>query len=320
MRIDVSEVKTYRECSRKWLYSSRNAYHLVTLAPNPNFTFGTLMHEALHGMYLGGNFDEIFDKTLRELTDPAEQRVMTTILRGYYETVLPQDLSDFQVLDIEYGFKLYLPEFAGTKRVHPLTNEVEDEGVVLCGSIDMIALKREDNSIWGFEHKSAKAFREPVFTRMDEQPRLYTEALAAWVNRKNEQMRLNWRAAQLLSMPAGKKEPEYYTLGGIYINQCKKTVKFFQYQRDACIYTLEDRKEFLKSFIQTCLIINDKPSLTPEPGAMKCMLCGYKSICEYSGFATPSRASILQEFEEEYEVREVDHLEEKIERAGPVEE
>ena len=47
MRVDVSEVKSYRECKRKHQFSSRNRFHLRSTIPNPNLVFGTQFHEVL---------------------------------------------------------------------------------------------------------------------------------------------------------------------------------------------------------------------------------------------------------------------------------
>ncbi len=308
MRIDVSEVKSFRECGRKWELSSRNGCHLIPLVQNDAFRFGTLMHEALHALYLGVNPDDVLDKTIKELTDPSQIRVMTTIIRGYATQVLPDDLERYRVLDIEHKFAFTPPEVEGitVTGIDTETGEVIEEPVVLCGSIDMIVLDTWDNSIWGFEHKSAKTFRDPLYVKMDEQPRLYTEALQNYVDEHNA-LRL-----------AKDENLEPFKLGGIFINQCKKTVKFFAHQRDACVYTPEDRKRFMRAFASSCKAIVDASSSVadtmPEPSMLKCQMCDYKSVCEHVGYCDVNLAEILDEFSEEFKVREGDHLDDKVER------
>lgn len=306
MRIDVSEVKSFRECGRKWELSSRNTNHLVPLVQNDAFRFGTLMHEALHSMYLGVNPDDVLDKTIRELTDPAQVRVMTTIIRGYATQILPDDLERYRVLDIEHKFQFTPPALADAlyPSVDLATGEVTYAPIVLCGSIDMIVLDTWDNSIWGFEHKSAKTFRDSLYIKMDEQPRLYTEALQNYVDEHNA-LRL-----------AKDENLEPFKLGGIFVNQCKKTVKFFAHQRDACVYTVEDRQRFMSAFAATCERIAESvmSSMPPEPGMMKCQMCDYKSVCEHVGYCDVNLAEILDEFSEEFKVREGDHLDDKVER------
>ena len=328
MRIDCSEIKTYRECGRKHQLSSRNAYHLRPITPNMNLQFGTLMHEALHAMYLGGSFDKILASTLKELTDPQLQRVMTTLLCGYYEQVLPKDLEEYKIIDVEWGFRItasqlgYEPIWVPVYDEHgEMTGEVEE--LILAGSVDMIALKYEDNTIWGFEHKSAKSFANPVYTHMNEQPRIYTEALDLWVKQRNEDRYNRWlsdcqRIADF-DMEDGTVEPpapEPYKLGGLLINQNKKTVKFFQHERTVCRYSPKEREQFMKSYLHTCKQIVENPITLPEPGSMKCMMCDYRAICEHYGFNELDLVDIADEFIEEFEVRDVDHLDEKQERYG----
>ena len=52
----------------------------------------------------------------------------------------------------------------------------------------------------------------------------------------------------------------------------------------------------------------------PAPGSLKCQMCDYASLCAFSGFSLQPLESIVEEFEEEYVVRDVDHLEEKVDR------
>jgi CRISPR/Cas system-associated exonuclease Cas4 (RecB family) len=283
MKVDVSEVKAYRDCKRKWMYSSRNRYHLKPRAPKSVFLFGTLMHEALHAMYAGGDFDKLFENTLKELTDPAERRVMSTILNGYFETVYQDDAQRYKVIDIEYGFDI--PFDVG------LTEEIH-----VCGSIDMITLDRTTNEIWGFEHKSVRTFRDDIYMVMDEQPRVYYIALQKWVKTYNDAHNTD------------------YVLGGIFINECKKTVKEFQHKRTPCIYTQDDLSSFLGQFMRTAIHMYNDDEGEPAPGSLKCQMCDYASLCAFSGFSLQSLESIVDEFEEEYMVRDVDHLEEKVER------
>jgi len=283
MKVDASEVKTFRECKRKWMYSSRNKYHLKPMAPKPVFTFGTLMHEALHSMYAGGDFNNLFECTIKELTDPADIRVMSTILNGYFEQVYQEDALKFKVIDIEHSFDM------------PFDIGLEEE-IHICGAIDMIALNIETNEIWGFEHKSVRSFRPDVYMFMDEQPRLYYYVLKAWTVKYNEEHHTD------------------HKFGGIYINECKKTVKEFNYKRTACVYDDQDLGLFLSNFFKTIEQLSQNTTGEPEPGTMKCQMCDYASLCMFCGFNLKPVDDLVAEFEEEYEVRKVDHLEEKVER------
>ena len=44
MIIDVSEVKEFRHCKRKWQLSSRNSFHLTPCVTPPAFKMGTVKH------------------------------------------------------------------------------------------------------------------------------------------------------------------------------------------------------------------------------------------------------------------------------------
>jgi len=295
MRIDVSEVKSFRECKRKWAFSSRNMWHLRPRAPKPALAFGTLFHEGLHTLYLSGNLDKALETTLRELSDPAEIRTMTAMLTGYANNVLRNDLEEYKVLDIEHMFELEIPPFS-------------EKGIVLCGSIDMLAVTA-DNVVWGFEHKSCGRFRDPLYTAVDEQPRLYTVALKQYIDMLN----MDW---------ASKHDGEYgpYTLGGIFINEVRKVQRSFDHRRTPCTYTEKDLQRFMDGFYISCSGIVQSQAdgyiPDPEPGYLKCSMCDFKEVCDTYKYNEPVLEDVLDEFSEELMVRDIDHLDEKLERSG----
>ena len=91
------------------------------------------------------------------------------------------------------------------------------------------------------------------------------------------------------------------------------------------ICTDEECKKFLIGFRATAERIYFAQSMyrgnlpDPEPSYMKCNLCGFRDVCEHYGYSTPTEEEILSEFAEEIEVREFDHLDEKVERSGETE-
>lgn len=292
MRIDVSEVKSFRTCKRQWALSSRNKFNLRSKAPMPALKFGTLFHECLADLYLGAPLNKVLDFAHRELTDPAELRTIDAMLTGYADKILPDDLEDYIVKDIEHKFELNIPPF-------------DSLGVTLCGSIDMICLKDiGDNTyeVWGFEHKTCARFRDPLYTSVDEQPRLYTVALQDYVTRLNE-----------------SSEGATFVLGGIFINEVRKVQRSFDHKRTPCVYKSADLQNFLKGFYISCEGIKkscEENVAMPDPGQMKCTMCMFKSICEEYLYAVPEIDDVLDEFSEEFEVRDVDHLDEKLERTN----
>lgn len=302
MRFDVSEMKTASECGRKWQLSSRNAFHLRPKVANPNLFFGSLFHECLHTLYLGGDIDKVVEQAVRECVgDSAQQKVIENMLRGYYDQVLLDDLSRYKVLDIEHSVNFDLP----VNDVDPETGEQLDP-IHVCGSIDMVTEEIGTHAIWGFEHKTASKFRPDIYLAMDEQPRVYFIELMHLV----EQMNIDYYAKY--------KEPGPYTVGGIFINEVKKSQRKFEYLRRPCKYSKRQMEAFVKLLVQRALRIRDMkndPSLcSTDPGYLKCQMCDYATICQMYTYDFLDKDAILDEFAEEFEVREVDHLDEKVER------
>ena len=293
MKVDVSEIKTYKSCRRQWLISSRNGFHLRPLVTPSHFALGTIFHESLHQMYMGVPLEKVMTFVRKEMSNDSEVALLAMV-PGYYREVLPHDLDRFKVLDIEHHFS-FVP-------ADPETGEVLDPDVEVCGSIDMIVLDAEENAIYGFEHKTCKNFRDSSFMWMDEQPRVYTYALMLYVQEYN----------------AKHPDQEPVTLGGIYINEVKKLLRDFKYQRTLCKYPADDLTNFMRAFFGTCCachksVVENDPAY-PSPSYFGCSMCDYKTICETYMYSTLDKDTVIDEFKEEFKVRESDHLEEKTER------
>lgn len=293
MKVDVSEIKTYKGCRRQWLISSRNGFHLRPLVTPSHFALGTIFHESLHQMYMGVPLEKVMAFVRKEMSNDSEVALLAMV-PGYYREVLPHDLDRFKVLDIEHHFS-FVP-------ADPETGEVLDPDVEVCGSIDMIVLDVEENAIYGFEHKTCKNFRDSSFMWMDEQPRVYTYALMLYVQEYN----------------AKHPDQEPVTLGGIYINEVKKLLRDFKYQRTLCKYPADDLTNFMRAFFGTCCachksVVENDPAY-PSPSYFGCSMCDYKTICETYMYSTLDKDTVIDEFKEEFKVRESDHLEEKTER------
>ena len=294
MKVDVSEIKTYKSCRRQWLISSRNGFHLRPLVTPSHFALGTIFHESLHQMYMGVPLEKVMTFVRKEMSNDSEVALLAMV-PGYYREVLPHDLDRFKVLDIEHHFS-FVP-------ADPETGEVLDADVEVCGSIDMIVLDVEENAIYGFEHKTCKNFRDSSFMWMDEQPRVYTYALMLYVQEYN----------------AKHPDQEPATLGGIYINEVKKLLRDFKYQRTLCKYPADDLTNFMRAFFGTCCachksVVENDPAY-PSPSYFGCSMCDYKTICETYMYSTLDKDTVIDEFKEEFKVRESDHLEEKTERS-----
>lgn len=303
MRIDVSEVKTFRTCKRQWQISSRNYMHLVPKAPAPALIMGTKFHEALGKLYLGISLEKVMADLKEHLVEGEE--ALLNMITGYAREVLDGDLERYIVLDIEHHFSFVPTTSKG---------EVFDPDLEICGSIDMIVLEEATGKVYGFEHKTTKNFRELEFIWMDEQPRVYTKALQGYVNRLNEHRMEQWEAA---GAPEDRK-PVPFTVGGIYLNEVKKLLRQFQYQRTLCEYTDTDLDNFFDAFLNTCAeckkySTNKNLFPAPQPSYFACQMCSFKGVCSTYMYNNINKTEILNEFEEELQERQMDHLDEKTE-------
>lgn len=310
MRIDASEVKTFRECERKHLYSSRNRFHLQPVAPNDNLVFGTQFHEVLAMMYLGTPLEKIRAWVTKEVTGQEACRMMLNMLDGYYWGPYQEDKERYEVVDIEKSFEYPVsndPELSFAKDENGKyfaydlsTGDTYYDPIVVCGSIDMICIDKSTGQLVGFEHKTAKNFRPDVYNFVDEQPRLYTWALKHILDDYHSQ-------GKYLSITK---------TGPIYLNQVKKLISRFAYCRSECRYTEDSIDNFMEAFVRTAEQIkwtNPKNEL-PEPGYMKCQMCDYADLCMHYDYDNIDLEDLKDEFEGEFMVRDHDHLEEKAHR------
>ena len=315
MRVDVSEIKTFKACRRQWQLSSRNRFHMRPIVTPPQFALGTIFHEALAQMYLGVSLDKVMAMVRREMQTDNDAALLAMV-PGYYKNVLPDDLDRFQVLDIEYHFDI-APTTSDGEYLFPIehvtdpkTGELiyDDNGdpimqpsLTICGSIDMIVLDKDNNKIYGFEHKTCKNFRDETFLWMDEQPRVYTWALKEYVRNYNE------------------KHGTDYEVGGVYLNEVKKLLRQFQYHRALCTYTDEDLDHFMQAFFTDCTAckhaVDNNSYAAPKPSYFSCGNCTYKTICSTYMYAPLNETEVLEEFKEEFVKRDEDHLNEKAERS-----
>ncbi len=313
MRVDVSEVKTYRECKRKHQFSSRNRFHLRPKITNPNLEFGTQFHEVLAMMYLGTSLDKILEWINLEVTDSVHWKVMDAMTKGYYNGPYQEDKDRYVVIDVEKSFNY--PVGAIDDNMYPIIKYVKDENgiwqgvdengelheaICVCGSIDMICIDVQTGKLVGFEHKTAKNFRPEVYDLVDEQPRVYS-----------------WALKKILEdYHAQGKYLEVLATGPIYLNQVKKLQTKFDYHRSECIYADSDLNNFMIAFVRSVNDISngDSHDVMPQPGFMKCQMCDFADLCMYYGYSDVEKKELLEEFDGEFEERDHDHLDEKAQR------
>lgn len=334
MIVDVSEIKEFRHCKRKWQLSSRNSFHLTPCVQPKAFKLGTVFHECLHKLYLGKNEAEVEQYCTDQLKndDPKDATLILSMVRGYSRNVIPAD-ERFVPIDIEWHFKFSpfdLLDAHGFYVAHEMGIADALRDVTIAGSIDMIALDTETNQIWGFEHKTAKNFRNDIYLWMDEQPRVYYAALKQWVKQFNARSYKQWQDAcaevqkeyeqngGIGVCPYQPAEPTEVTLGGVYINEVRKLIRAFDYKRSPLRYPDDDLRNFMLSFATSCaechkMVNNPNIPRNPEPDMMTCMNCQFNTICQTMQYQNVTLDGLLREFKLEYEVRKEDHLQEKEE-------
>ena len=334
MIVDVSEIKEFRHCKRKWQLSSRNSFHLTPCVQPKAFKLGTVFHECLHKLYLGKDEAEVEKYCTDQLKneDPKDATLILSMVRGYSRNVIPSD-ERFVPIDIEWHFKFSpfdLLDAHGFYLAHEMGIADALRDITIAGSIDMIALDTETNQIWGFEHKTAKNFRNDIYLWMDEQPRVYYAALKQWVKQFNARSYRQWQEAcaevqkeyeqngGIGVCPYQPAEPPEVTLGGVYINEVRKLIRAFDYKRSPLRYHDDDLRNFMLSFATSCaechkMVNNPNIPRNPEPDMMTCMNCQFNTICQTYQYQNINLNDLLREFNLEYEVRKEDHLQEKEE-------
>lgn len=344
MKVDVSEIKTFKACKRQWQLTSRNKFHLRPMITPPAFAFGTIFHEALAQLYLDVPLDKVMEMVRREMQSDTDAALLAMV-PGYYKNVLLDDLERFTVLDIEHHFNI-VPTTSFGEYLFPLVpstdpktgeriydangNPVMEPGLTICGSIDMIVLDKEEGKIYGFEHKTCKNFRDESYLWLDEQPRVYTWALQVFVKEYNQKQQMKWQQEyEAVCRGEGvepgdpgivfRDPPQPVTLGGVYLNEVKKLLRQFQYHRTLCTYSDEDLDNFMLAFFNDCReckhMVDSNSYAAPKPSYMGCSMCTFKTICSTYMYESLDREKILHEFSEEFVERTEDHLEEKTERS-----
>ena len=285
INIDVSEVKSFRECTRKWAFSSRNKMHLRAKEQKLPLRMGTAFHKALERMYLGTYIK--LDDIVEELEiDEQNAKMMELNLGGYYNNVLKHDLEKFAVVNTEHRFNIPLLT---------LTPELCSDGSYnaanITGSIDLVFRDRQTGKYGGLEHKYIRNFRPDVYEHLDEQPKMYFYAL----------------------------EHDFDDCEVIGINQIRKLKTKFDHARTHMSYTPKQLENFIENFTATCIKIVHSSlqikSFPARPGYMSCQICDYAPLCLYMNELGTDNISVLDDKEllGEYgfEKRLIDHLDEK---------
>jgi len=159
MRTSISEIKTFRECQRKWYFSGRNGMYLRPFDIAPAFKTGSAFHDALEAMYKQEHYDldSIIEK---HKVDEDEHDMLKFQVKKYEENVIKHDLKTMNIIAPELSYNIELAN-----------------GVILFGFIDVVYEEKKTGDIGILEHKFVRNFRSDVYNHLDEQIKAYELAL-----------------------------------------------------------------------------------------------------------------------------------------------
>jgi len=294
VKFSISEVKSFLACERQWSLSSRNRTPLRALETSTALKLGTIFHESLAYAYNRkeeANLEQILMTCAPHLQNDKDFAILSKMLTGYFQDVLPTDLEKWEILEIEYCFN------------HPLvTLSTKQLDVYITGAIDLIVYEAETNTIWGIEHKTAKAYRESTFAQMDAQPRLYAEMLTT---------------LYLKDAISRNRVPSDAKVGGIIINEVKKLSTKFDYKRTVMQYDNDSRLHFnanLTAILERMLNTLEQDFCAPTTHHASCSYCSFKNVCLEFTYKPVTVDTILhhETLSEQFKVRTVDYIQEHL--------
>ena len=239
MRTSISEIKTFRECQRKWYFSGRNGMYLRPKIVDSSFKTGSAFHAALEAMYKqeSYNIDNIIDKYNVEEKD---QDMLKFQIKKYEENVLKHDLETINVIAPELAYNIELAN-----------------GVILFGFIDVVYEEKKTGNIGVLEHKFVRNFRSDVYNHLDEQIKAYELALHELFGQCDAGVTLN---------QIRKLQTKFEHARNTY-KQTHQQLKHFY----AELIEVTNQMKFLSD--------NNIVDYPAEPHWFGCSFCEYKSLC-----------------------------------------
>lgn len=239
MLTSISEIKTFRECKRKWFFSGRNGMYLRPKIVNSSFKTGSAFHAALEAMYKqeSYNIDNIIDKYKVEEKD---QDMLKFQIKKYEEHVLKHDLKTINVIAPEFKYSIEL-----------------ENGVTLFGFIDVVYEEKKTGDIGVLEHKFIRNFRSNTYNYLDEQIKVYELAILKVFGQCNAGVSLN---------QVRKLKTKFEHARETY----KQTIKQLKNFNEDLLNVTNEMQMLSDSGIK------DYPA---EPHWLGCSFCDYKYLC-----------------------------------------
>lgn len=255
MLTSINEVKTFRECRRKWYFSGRNGMYLRPKIVDSSLRTGSAFHAALEAMYKqeSYNIDNIIDKYKVEEKD---RDMLKFQIKKYEENVLKHDLETINVIASEFKYSIEL-----------------ENGVTLFGFIDVVYEEKKTGDIGALEHKFVRNLRSDVYNYLDEQIKAYELAILKVFGQCNAGVSLN---------QVRKLKTKFEHARDTY-KQTRQQLKHFYWE----LVKVTDHMRLLSD-----LGIKYHPA---EPHWMGCSFCEYKDLCLKMNQAGTNDTTILTE-------------------------
>lgn len=157
MDFSVSELKTFRTCPRKWMFSGRNGLYLRPTTDKDAFLVGTAFHGVMEEIY-EGNLNFSLDKIIEDsrLKNEDDIEILKFQVDKYIKNVYEKDMEFMEDIKTELSYRITL-----------------EEGIYLFGFIDAVYKNKYTGKTGILEHKFSKNFRSDTYNILDEQLKAY---------------------------------------------------------------------------------------------------------------------------------------------------
>lgn len=168
--VSYSELDSFRQCplKHKLTYATRWRGPVTSRA----LAVGSLTHQVMEAYYLALRDQEDWSEPINEIlnmggTQTEEQELVHWIFGGYRARWEDVDWAEWRVLEVEYEFKVPLPEPSGRP----------SRRLWIKGKVDLVMLHVPTGKVWIWDHKSGAQKPNQMSLEIDDQFGLYTWAL-----------------------------------------------------------------------------------------------------------------------------------------------
>ena len=175
--IHISDVRTFRECRRKWFFASPLSMNLERATPYAPFFLGSAVHSCLQAMYEGKDWQEV----LWAFVEGQVAKMGTRLLEIEQNLVDEQSTLAYGILQhYDMWRKLNVNQWSDMNLDVLATETIftvpvaGSRKIVLSGRFDGIVRRKDTGTYWILENKTARSISELAATlEMDSQANAY---------------------------------------------------------------------------------------------------------------------------------------------------